>query len=139
MKRNNSKYRGIFYFVLPVILFVCICILMGVAPFGNKSFLISDMYNQYIDYFGYFKSIISGENDIFYTFSKSLGGDMVGLMAYYLMSPLNVIFLFFSSENLVYAITILIAVKLGLCGLTSGIYLEKITGKTSYVWLFSTS
>ncbi len=139
MKYNSSYRNKALYFFIPFALFLTVCIILKITPFGDRSLLISDMWNQYADYFGYYKSIFSGENDIFYTFSKSLGGDMTGFMAYYLMSPLNLIFLLVKNENIVYAVTWLVAIKIGLCGLFCGIYLENIKPNAKYIWMFSAS
>ena len=43
---------------------------------------------------------------------------MLSLYAYYLMSPLNIILLFFRTEWLPQAIELLILVKISLCSLT---------------------
>lgn len=101
-----------------------------------------DLPGQYIHFFSYLKSILSGENDFFYTFSKTLGGDMTGLSAYYLLSPLNIIFCFFHESHFPAACTLLAAVKLGLCGLTMAIFLSYMNGsmrERNWVLLFSGS
>lgn len=58
-----------------------------IYPFGPNSFLISDAHNENISYLIYYRSIFLSSNDLFYTFSKSLGGDMVGLFSVYMASP----------------------------------------------------
>lgn len=132
--------RFVAAFLLPVVIFLLFCICKRVVPFGSNSLLISDMSNQYVDFFSYLKSILLGENDFFYTFSKSMGGDAVGFSAYYLLSPLNLLFLFFSQEQFPLCITLLYSLKIGLCGLTGAIFLEKVGNSRSwYVLLFSTS
>ena len=139
MKYNNSACKKILYFAIPMVMFLIVCMSLNITPFGDESLLISDMWNQYADYFGYYKSILSGENDVFYTLSKSLGGDMTGFAAYYLMSPLNLIFGLVQNENIASAVTWVVALKIGLCGLFCGIYLENIRPKAKYIWIFSTS
>ena len=63
-------------------------------PFGTKTILTSDLENQYVQFFSYLREIYKGNHSIFYTFSKTFGGEMLSLYAYYLMSPLNIILLF---------------------------------------------
>lgn len=61
---------------------------------------------------------------------------MIGLVAYYLMSPLNVITLLFSPEWMPIALYIITIIKIGLCGLFFYLYLRK----DSFVFLiFSTA
>lgn len=105
-------------FFLPVLMFFAVCAYLGLVPFGTASALDLDLPNQYLCYFGYLPSIASGENDLLYTFSKTLGGDMISMLAYYFLSPLNAVFLFTSLEALPVAVTCVIAAKLGLCGLS---------------------
>lgn len=105
-------------FFLPVALFFAVCACLGLVPFGSASALDLDLPNQYLCYFSYLPSVASGENDLIYSFSKTLGGDMISMLAYYFLSPLNAVFLFTSLEALPLAITCVIAAKLGLCGLS---------------------
>lgn len=138
--RGARSLKFIASFLLPIAIFLIFCICKQIVPFGDNSLLISDMSNQYVDFFAYLKSILLGENDFFYTFSKSMGGDAVGFSAYYLLSPLNLLFLFFSQEQFPFCITLLYSLKVGLCGLTSAVFLESKGNSSSWsVLLFSTS
>lgn len=118
-----------------------ICILMKITPFGDGSFLIADMGKQYADFFAYYKTIFSGENNIFYTFSKCLGGDMIGLFTYYLTSPFNLLFLLIRTGWIPAGITILIILKFGCCGISMAYYLNKRFGRkeSPEILVFSTS
>lgn len=118
-KRGASRLTiYIAAFFLPVLMFFAVCAYLGLVPFGTASALDLDLPNQYLCYFGYLPSIVNGENDLLYTFSKTLGGDMISMLAYYFLSPLNAVFLFTSLETLPVAVTCVIAAKLGLCGLS---------------------
>lgn len=64
-------------------------IINGTDPFGDVSILTADAKIQYKDYYGYLWEILHGNANIDYSASKSLGGQMVGLVAYYLTCPLN--------------------------------------------------
>lgn len=118
---NRGASRIIIYlaaFFLPVFMFFAVCAYLGLVPFGTASALDLDLPNQYLCYFGYLPSVLNGENDLLYTFSKTLGGDMISMLAYYFLSPLNAVFLFTPLESLPVALTFVIAAKLGLCGLS---------------------
>lgn len=135
----QEKGQLILAFFLPFALFWLLCACMGVTPFGPKSLFIRDMHNQYADYFSYLKSIASGENGFLYSFSMALGGDMVGFSAYYLLSPFNVLFLLFDSANYPFCVSLVMALKIGVCGLTAAIYLRGQGGERCFVLLFSTA
>ena len=98
IRKNSFSKRGIILFlsfVIPVIGFVFILYFSHLWPFGDQSIVCLDLDSQYISFFSYLKEIFRDPTTLFYTFSKTLGGDMIGLVAYYLISPFNIITLFF--------------------------------------------
>lgn len=126
-------------FFLPVGMMLLICALLQTTPFGNNTFLISDMNGQYIDYLAYLRAMPSNGNDFFYTFSKNMGGDMAGFSAYYLLSPLNILLFLFPAASLHSAVALLLLVKIGLCGVSFQIFISNLYGKNVKAFLFSTS
>lgn len=126
---------------IPMVLMGAVCLLMRITPFGDHSFLIADMEKQYIDFLAYYKELFRGNHGIFYTFGKCLGGDMFGFFTYYLTSPLNLLLLLVPLSALPSAVTLLILVKMSLCGLTMSIYLRKHFSCPSHLlpclWIFS--
>lgn len=115
MKKNNRTfifccYAGAFF--IPFILMIIILSITGIWPFGTKTIITSDLENQYVQFFSYLREIYKGNHSIFYTFSKTFRGEMLSLYAYYLMSPLNIILLFFRTEWLPQAIELLILIKI---------------------------
>lgn len=123
--KQKHSYAYLGAFLLPVIALLLAYIFIGIYPFGELSLLTIDMYNQYVSFFAYLKSILMGNNDVFYTFSKNLGGDMIGILAYYLMSPFNVVLLFFPLKYFTEAILFLSLLKTGFAGLTMSICLNR--------------
>ena len=102
--------------LIPLGVFVAALLALGAVPFGNETVIISDAKYQYIDFAVQWRSVLTGENDLFYTLSKTMGGNMLSLAAYYLLSPLNLIFLFATAENIPYLFTAVIAAKICLDG-----------------------
>ena len=126
--RTNSKNNKILIiaaFLLPMLLLAIIYAIKGIAPFGNNTLAYIDAKGQYISFFKYYRDIFIGKQDIFYMFEKNLGGSAVGFFAYYLASPLNLIFILFPEEKILTAFDILILIKLSLCALTCAIFLGK--------------
>lgn len=66
----------------------------GISPFGDHVLLFDDAAIQYVGFFGWFSNVLHGEADLFYSFSKALGGGILSLYAYYLASPLNLLAFF---------------------------------------------
>ncbi len=138
-RQKNNKYIYALAFFIPIIILLAIFMLRRVYPFGNNTLLISDCDGQYVDYLSYFKTLFTSNNNFFYTFSKNLGGDIVGLSAYYLLSPINIILFFFENKYLPIAIMIIILIKIGLCGLSFNYFINHVNKSNVNSIIFSTS
>lgn len=86
-----------------------------------------DFNAQFIDFFVFMRNTIhSGDwSNLFYSFSKSLGGNMVGTWAYYLLSPFNIFYLILPTSQISYAIFLSIFLRYGAIGLSFAYYLVK--------------
>jgi len=126
MKKKDKKI--IYYilaFLIPLALILFIYVFRGIYPFGKKTLLTVDMAGQYVSFFNSLKNIFTGEISALYSFSKTLGGNMFGLISYYLLSPFNLIIMFFNKTNITEAILIINVLKIAACGLTSYIFFNK--------------
>lgn len=131
--KEHKKYLLAFFIPLVLLLLAFFCLLF-LYPDGRTIF-VSDMDAQYKSLLLYFREHLwSG-----YSFSKGLGGGMLGTNAYYLMSPFNLITLLFSKENIHIAILVIITLKLCLSGFTMYIFLKRHSEKNKWLLVFSTS
>ena len=87
-------------FVLPIAIVLVLMAVLRVYPFGDNTFLIWDMDWQYSSFFAHLHDILHGNASPWYSFSRAIGGDMVGVSAYYLISPFNLLFYFFDAEHI---------------------------------------
>lgn len=138
MQRIEKKYCWL-AFGLPAYLMLIICFVLKITPFGDESFLIIDANAQYINFFSYFRTMLQEGNDFFYSFSKTLGGEMAGFTAYYLISPLNLLLLFFPTAYLPEAFSLMVLIKVSLCGLSFFYYINRRYPFHRVSLLFSTS
>ena len=99
---------------------------LGVYPFGEGTFLRADMNSQYSAFITYLRSILLGENDLFYSFSMNGGGNFYFLYTYYLANPFNWLMALVPAEDIPQALTFFILIRLGLAGLTMNLYLRRI-------------
>ena len=120
---KNKKYIFL-SFLIPCILMILLYLTVGVIG-GEKSILTVDLADQYVAFFNALKNILSGTISPFYSFSKTLGGNMLGIITYYLMSPFNLIIVLFDRINIPTAILIINILKISFAGLTSYIYFDK--------------
>lgn len=116
--------------LLPLLSFFIPFIIIGIifyikGYFTDKLIISSDLRAQYYPLFGYLKDVFDGTNSIFYSFNKGVGGTMFGTFFYYVSSPLNLFLTLVSKNNIIYFITVLIMIKISLCGLTMYVYMTK--------------
>ena len=140
MKKLKFKenYIYIFSFIVPIMLMVVIYALIGIYPVGDKTIVNSDMYLQYVGFLGHIKDVLKGEANLFYSFSKSLGGNTVGVFVYYMSSPLNLIIGLFPKAYIAETIVVITLIKIGLSSLTFTIYLiQSFKKKDINVIMFS--
>ncbi|MCM1325136.1 MAG: YfhO family protein [Bacteroidales bacterium] len=112
-------------FLLPVIIILGIFIIQGIYPFGKRSFLFSDMYHQYMPFFSEFMRKIKGGEGLSYSYNVGIGSNFLALYVYYLASPLHWLAFLVPQAHLMEFMSYLVVVKLGLCGLTFCLYLQR--------------
>lgn len=122
--KNNVVLYSICFFI-PVIIMAGCLIMSGIYPFGDKSILRMDLIHQYAPFLSLFRDKLKNGESLLYSFDIGMGINFLALYVYYLASPLNLILVFVSSKFLIEAITALILVKVGACGLFMGVYLKK--------------
>ncbi|MGT2936379.1 glycosyltransferase PgfM1 [Streptococcus caprae] len=111
----------------PMAIILVVWAIMGMFPFGNKSQMAVDFSQQYIGLYGFMKhTLLTGDwSGLFYSFSKSLGGSMIGIWAYYLISPFNIFYLILPLSKFVWAVFISILLRYGAMGFTFAFLLIK--------------
>ena len=115
-------------FLIPVLLFG---IALLIAQWNGNDLLVvfCDAQYQYVEFLLYLRrTILSGES-IFYSFNMTLGTEMLPLMAYYCLSPLNLIVCLFPENAVIYAFAMIAIVKIGLTGLTFYIFAKETFGR----------
>ncbi len=99
-------------------LFLIIFLAKGIYPFGNNSLIWGDMYDQVTAFFYHLYDSFYHGQSMFIDFTTSGGINFFGILTYYLASPLHLLILLFPREHIYQAISIIIALKVLLCGLT---------------------
>ena len=135
VKKKTSRLYLVLAFTIPCILMYAIYFLRDTYPFGDESVLVLDLNAQYVYFFNAFRRVLHGDASLFYSFSRALGGEFIGIFAYYLSSPLSWIVALFPEDMMLEALLVLFTTKCGLCGLTMAWYLDShnIGSKTSRI------
>jgi len=124
----NRRHPNLIYlwaFLLPAFLMAVAHACIGVWPFGRMSVLTLDLNAQYVFFFEALRACVYGDGSLLYSFSRSLGGEFVGIYAYYLASPLSYLVALFPRENITEAIYTMLVLKCGLSGLTFAFFLRR--------------
>lgn len=123
---SKSPYTYLFYcFLVPAVISYLVYLAMEIHPFGDSSVLVLDLNAQYVYFFEALRDFVHGDANLLYSFSRALGGEFVGIYAYYIASPLSYIVALFPKDRMLEALLTMFLIKTGLCGATFGFYIHK--------------
>ncbi len=129
--RKDKKFLPLFYaaaFFIPVILTLIAYAFFGVYPFGERSALALDLNAQYIYYFEALRDAFWGDGSVFYSWARNLSGGFMGIIGYYLASPLSLIMILLPRTMILESLLIMQLCKLGCAGLTFFYYARTSKG-----------
>ena len=139
-KLQESQYLYLlFCFIVPVIVCYGLYIVKGIFPFYNGSPLVLDLNHQYVSFFEALRDAALGERSFLYSFSRSLGGEFMGMIAYYMASPLTYITVLFPKDRIQEAVLTIMLIKCGLSGASFGFYLHKKSKNPKKLVIFTFS
>lgn len=94
-KRNMGTY--LLASVMPGVLLLSVYIALGVYPFGQRSLLITDMSQLYVDFYSYLIDVFHGQKALFFSWEGGLGMNMTGVVSFYLAARFRSSLLFLTS------------------------------------------
>lgn len=112
-------------FCIPVAIMIAAVIYKEIYPFGDRCFLRVDLYNQYLPFFTELQRKLQEGGSLFFSWRAGLGANFLALYAYYLASPMNWLLVLCPRGLMIEFMTLLIIVKIGLCGLSFAWYLKR--------------
>ena len=112
-------------FFVPIVIMVIIFAQRGIFPFGEESFLRTDMYHQYAPFFSEFRYKLTHGGSLLYSWDVGMGVNFAALYAYYLASPLNWLVILCPKNYVIEFMTYMIVFKIGLSGLSFSWYLRR--------------
>ena len=137
--KNQYSYLAV-CFLIPFGIMLAIYLCRGIHPFGNSCVLVLDLNGQYVYFYEALREFIYGDTSLLYSFSRALGGEFLGIYAYYIASPLSWLVALFPEGKMLEALLVIFLLKAGLCGFTFGWYLHKTSRRVNktYSFIFST-
>ena len=128
MDQKQSKKRILITCLISAglagLVYILFCALSGIAPLGEQSVIRNDALHQYVPFLADYITKIKSGSSLLYSWSTG-GTNEFGLIAYYLLSPFNLLALPFSAQNADIALWFIILVKTMFIGFTSSYYFQK--------------
>lgn len=124
MKTKNLQYiwgGPILTFGIMLILYV----FAGIYPFGTNTTAVGDGLAQYLPFLSELTYKIKEGGSLFFSWHAGRGVNFWANCAYYLASPFNLIALFYNSEGMCNAFSLITFIKPVFAALTFSIYLKK--------------
>lgn len=123
--KSKIKNPYMLVFIITWLTVVSYFLMIGV-PFSHKiTGLMVDLSGQYMDFFRSITLFFKDPSSILYSFSNGMGGDNLGLWAYYLFSPLNIIFALVPTSILPFTLILLTPFKLAFASVSMLLLLNK--------------
>ena len=107
-------------FLIPGLVMLWAYASLDMAPWGDKTVLISDMSSQYVEFFCALKNW-----DLFFSWSKALGTGYIGVFSYYVSSPLSLLTLFVPNEHMPVGLMFLTVLKISLAGWSFAVFAQR--------------
>lgn len=126
LTHNKYSYLSL-CFIIPLLIMRIIYMCVGILPGLDGSVLVLDLNGQYVYFYEALRDFLHGDGSLLYSFSRALGGEFLGIYAYYVASPLALIVGLFPEGKILEALLFIFVLKTGFCGLTFGYYLHKTT------------
>ena len=111
--------------LIPAVVFFLIYLSRGLYPFGNSTVLVLDLNGQYVHFFEELRSTVLEGGSLLYSWSRQLGGEFLGIYAYYIASPLSYLVVLFPADKIQEFLLVMFMIKAAICGATMAFYLHK--------------
>ena len=113
-----------FAFTIPILVTLIAWSILGIYPFGPRSVLSGDLLGQYDAITNYVRNNLFN-GGLLFSNSVGLGINFFPILCYYVMSPINVIALFFKTPTIPLFFQLNILLNIGLISSSTFVYLNK--------------
>lgn len=143
-EKRKHRFRQTGYLwlcmIIPALIMYLIYFSRELYPIGDGCVLVLDLNGQYVWFFEALRNFVKGDASLLYSFSRALGGEFLGIYAYYLASPLSYLLALFPQDRMLEGLLVLFLLKTALCGGSFGLYMHKTSKNRSQtaIVVFST-
>lgn len=134
--RRKVLYGGLSFFI-PFILIYIVYYAAKITPFGDNTLFISDSRVLHLSYLSYYSRALCGKEDLLYSFQLGIGKNNYEFISG-LLSPLNLLCLFFDQSKYAALYSFMLATDMSLSGLTMYLFLSNTIDRNGNALIFST-
>ena len=120
-------------FMLPTGIMLALLFITSALPFGSYTLLYSDMYHQYYPFFVEFRETVRSGGSLLWTWSVGMGTEYLGMISYYLASPLNLLSVLVPDGWVLAYFSLLMPIKLGLASGFFALMLKKLYHQSDWM------
>ena len=134
----NRRYIYSLSFVIPILTMLGVFFALKQYPFSEATINSGDFKNQYLPLYIGLKDLITSGNwqELFWSFSKSLGGTMASVWGFNSLSPFTLLYSLFPVEQFSLATVIITLLRYGCAGLAmSHLLIRRYQGDKERGWL----
>ena len=117
--------------VIAIVITLVIYAIKGIYPFGGMTIAHADMGQSYETFYHLLWDILRGGKSLFYSYTLGSGSNVFGgVLLDGFASPLAWLIILFKRENIIYAFSYLLLIRIALIALTTYIFFNKIYKKS---------
>ena len=116
------------YAILTAIVFAIFLLMLkivGAYPFGELSIANYDYLAQTAPFMEHFYDVATGKTQLFYSYNVMGGADIFQSLMFMMISPFTFVFLLFGRTNTIYAVSLVLPLKISAIGCSALYYIRK--------------
>ncbi len=112
-------------FLMPFLICIVVYLVGGYYPIGDKQIIVTDFWHQYFPMIRELRETLLEGGSLLWNWHSGLGTNFLSMIGYYCASPLNLLTVFMPESFLPLGVSLIVFIKIGLCGLFCSIFLMK--------------
>lgn len=121
----KKEKMALIAFAIPLLILLVLYIIRDIIPFGDRLYMRMDFYHQYAPFMKEFGQKLRNGESLLFAFDNGLGINYWAQYAYYLASPINLIYLLVPSGIVVEVMNFTMVLRSGVAGLAFFLFLRK--------------
>lgn len=121
----GKRWTVLLSFLMPFLICTVVYLVAGYYPIGDKQIIVTDFWHQYYPIIRELRETLLEGGSLLWNWHSGLGTNFLAMLGYYGASPLNLLTVFMPESFLQLGVTLIVFIKIGLCGMFFSIFLSK--------------